>query len=347
MIPAISKERCLLCGEKGDVLYSGLSDARYTIPGCWTYRWCRGCRLAWLDPQPAPDQTWGLYPASYETHTVETAERRGSFFHDVKRRVRGALLAGFGYRNRRVGALWAGLAAILLRIRPVRELLGCSVMWLRGNRGGRLLDVGCGNGWFLSKMRDLGWQVWGVEPDAVAADLARTMRGLHVDTGTLEDVKLPDDFFDAVTLHHVIEHIPCPKRSLEECYRVVRAGGRLVIVTPNFESGGFQRFGPNCWHLEAPRHLYLYSLRSLQQCVEQAGFKTVQCCTMARTAKDVFILSELIRRNGGRIPENRRAPLGVRLRGVLFAVRQHAVLAFRKDYGEEILLVAEKPGGTR
>ena len=58
-------------------------------------------------------------------------------------------------------------------------------------KGGRLLDVGCGNGLFLEKMRNLGWEVVGVETDEKAVEVARKRFGLDIYHGTLEQVNFP------------------------------------------------------------------------------------------------------------------------------------------------------------
>lgn len=84
------------------------------------------------------------------------------------------------------------------------------IMYSDGARKGRLLDVGCGSGEFLAQMRELGWDVFGVEPDPQAARVAREQFGLTVWPGALAEASFPDGFFDAVTLNHVIEHVADP-----------------------------------------------------------------------------------------------------------------------------------------
>ncbi|MGH2395464.1 MAG: class I SAM-dependent methyltransferase [bacterium] len=122
---------------------------------------------------------------------------------------------------------------------------------------GRLLDVGCGSGRFLVHMRDLGWEVTGVEPDPVAVRVAHRSFHLNVASGTLEDAGFPESCVDVVTMNHVIEHVPDPISSLRECNRVLREGGRLVVVTPNVHSLGHWYFNHSWRGLEVPRHLQL------------------------------------------------------------------------------------------
>jgi hypothetical protein len=69
-IRAFPKASCLLCGELGTVLYSGLRDRLFSAPGTWHLKQCMRseCRLAWLDPAPLPEDL-GLAYKNYYTHT--------------------------------------------------------------------------------------------------------------------------------------------------------------------------------------------------------------------------------------------------------------------------------------
>src|SRR5206468_3931660 len=93
------------------------------------------------------------------------------------RRGRGAVLAaGFGYRDIVIGRAAAAVGRILFRIRILEDIVGGSVMWLHSSSCGRLLDVGCGGGHFLARMRSLGWRVQGVEPDTEAVRVCQPER---------------------------------------------------------------------------------------------------------------------------------------------------------------------------
>ena len=187
---------------------------------------------------------------------------------------------------------------MLSLVKPIKERVELGVMVLKRNGPGKLLDVGCGRGDFLAKMRDLGWEVVGLEPDERSAELAHKRFNLDVRKGTIEQAHFPDDTFDAITVNHVIEHLPDPIGSLQECKRILKKDGRLIIFTPNIESLGSRRFGKAWWHLDPPRHFYIFSPLSLKSCVEKTGFNVLALRTSARSANWMWVNSYLIHRNG-------------------------------------------------
>ncbi len=140
-------------------------------------------------------------------------------------------------------------------------------------RGGRrLLDVGCGSGRLLARHRALGWDVRGIEPNEAAARICRE-RGFSVASVSLEEAELPKAHFDAILLHHVIEHVRRPVDALRQVKETLAPGGLVVVVTPNVGGLGFRLYG-SCWYaLDAPRHLHLFDARTLKLLAERAGLE--------------------------------------------------------------------------
>lgn len=97
---------------------------------------------------------------------------------------------------------------------------------------GKLLDIGCATGKFLEMARSNGWDVYGVEISAYAANRARN-RGLNVHTGTLESASYDTGFFDIITAFDVLEHLVDPKGFLHEVRRILKPGGTFILLTPN------------------------------------------------------------------------------------------------------------------
>jgi SAM-dependent methyltransferase len=232
------------------------------------------------------------------------------------------------------------VGSALSRIGPLRAIVCGSVRWLEACEGGRLLDVGCGNGSFLDQMRQLGWDVTGVEPDGAAVTVAREKLGLRVFEGSLEEAGLPGGHYDAITMNHVIEHLPDPIVTLKECHRVLRPGGKLIVATPNINSMGSQVFGEHWRGLEVPRHLHLFCPQSLRMAAERAGLEVRALWTSARSAPWMYAASSFIRRDG-RLPGGSPEKTGalVRWQGLGFLAQEHGLFG-PGEAGEEIVMVA-------
>jgi len=213
-------------------------------------------------------------------------------------------------------------------------------MFLSSQKDGKLLDIGSGSGWFLENMQWLGWEVQGVDIDAVSAEKARK-RGVVVHIGTLEEQNYPDNMFDAITLAHVIEHLYNPVTTFRECYRILRPGGRLVVLTPNVESMGQKRFADSWQPLEPPRHLNLFTLKSIALAIKKTAFQIDKLYSRGNSAAHVWLLSSVIKSTGSYRPGK---PVGKRtkLKGYAFYMMEWLSLLWDKSVGEEIVLIGRK-----
>ena len=348
---------CLLCGARGTPLHAALRDRVFGAPGEWRMVACRACQVAWLDPRPTRADIGKAY-ATYYTHA---SQQTSAVFHSVVpsarhvERVRHRVAAWFrdaaeGVRSRRLGhpAPPASPGVTLLsrlaeRVPVMRDTAVLSVAGLPPGHGRRLLDVGCGSGEFLSRMRERGWAVIGVEPDPVAAAAARR-DDLDVRDGMLEDAAFADESFDAVVLSHVIEHVHDPIALLRECGRILRPGGRLVLTTPNLTSVGHRRFGADWRGLEPPRHLHVFSVESLASCVDQVGLAVSEVRTSARLVRGIWWVSHSIRHDAGR---RRRPPrIGAYLASWGMSLVEDVMRISEPRSSEEIVLFATKPAQT-
>ena len=145
-------------------------------------------------------------------------------------------------------------------------------------RKGRLLDVGSGFGFFLSEMKNRGWDVMGVEISQKAVAYGREVLGLTIHPGPMEKVSLPDNYFDAVTGFYVIEHLRYPMAFLGECYRVLKPGGFLLLRYPHTTpiKNLLQLLGIKNRLYDLPAHLSDFSPKMIQRCLERIGFRKCQ-----------------------------------------------------------------------
>jgi 2-polyprenyl-3-methyl-5-hydroxy-6-metoxy-1,4-benzoquinol methylase len=120
-------------------------------------------------------------------------------------------------------------------IRSFREIID-SIVDTLGTTSLSLLDVGCGPGTFLSLAQQVGFDVTGLELNSELANKAHTKTGLPVIIGDLMSAELSDRRFDVIAMLDLIEHLADPVSVLRRCYELLKAGGSLVVYTPNHNS---------------------------------------------------------------------------------------------------------------
>jgi SAM-dependent methyltransferase len=183
-----------------------------------------------------------------------------------------------------------------------RKLLGYEVgtkdPWF--DRPGKVLDVGCGTGWFLAQMRDRGWETDGVEISETAARLGIEKAGLRIFHGTLLDAKFPADCFDYVRLNHSFEHMTRPNETLREICRVLKPGGRVLIGVPNHGSLNAKIFGRYWWHLGVPVHPFNYSATNLTGLISRNGLQVESLTYNSDFSGVLGSLQIWLNRNNGR-----------------------------------------------
>jgi 2-polyprenyl-3-methyl-5-hydroxy-6-metoxy-1,4-benzoquinol methylase len=147
---------------------------------------------------------------------------------------------------------------------------------LRGAGTGRLLDVGCGKGWFLEAARERGWQVQGAELCAEVAQRTMERVGTQVYMGSIFDLDLPEETFDLVTMFDVIEHLETPIEALRICYRILKPGGALAISTPNLCGLGCTLLGAKAFAVWPDEHIFYFGPASIRRALRMADFADVK-----------------------------------------------------------------------
>jgi SAM-dependent methyltransferase len=212
----------------------------------------------YLDPRPVRAELTTIYPDHY--HAFTFTEDRFGFVYRVRRRLEARrLLAAAG------------------SLPP----------------DARILDVGCGDGFHLDLLAEFGtpgWQLEGVDLDSRAADAAEA-RGVLVHRGSIEELDLEPDHYDFAILIQTIEHVGDPAAVLRAIRRVLRPGGRVLVVTDNTGSLDFTIAKRRHWGgYHFPRHWYLFDAASLRRLATHTGFTVDELDTMVSPVNWVYSL---------------------------------------------------------
>lgn len=264
---------CPGCGGiPAGVEHADLADRSEHVPGRWNFLRCADCDSLFLSPRPTKEAISKAYAASYYTHESGLARNEEDNGTSVAWRLaNGYLNSRYGCRRQSATRLGRWVLPLLV---PIRQQLDFFYRHLP-RPAGRLLDVGCGNGAFLLRAREAGWNVQGIEPDPVAAGQALAA-GLSIHARDISACGAPSGGFDVVTLSHVLEHLHDPASMLASCRDLLRPGGMLWLATPNIQGVGHRAYASAWFPLEPPRHLFLSSARQLETMCRAAGFRRVR-----------------------------------------------------------------------
>jgi SAM-dependent methyltransferase len=167
----------------------------------------------------------------------------------------------------------------------------------RHRRPGRFLDVGCSIGTSLVAARRRGWTAVGLELALPAVEFARTRFSVDVRAASLSDPGLEPASFDAVLMHHTLEHLREPDRVLRQVHDVLVPGGVMYQSLPNHGSMKALLLGRHFGYGVTDEHLSHFTPRTLRLLVQRAGFAPLETFTLSYR-QDPRLLWDLCRRLG-------------------------------------------------
>jgi len=298
---------------------------------------CRACGLGYLNPRPAPESVGTFYPDNYECYQSPQPRRLRSLAQ-LRLRLERLVMAHY-YGNPRPEP--GMLDKVLCRV--------CGP-WLRPSNAslsavpyvgeGKLLDFGCGSGWYAHRMAQWGWKVTAMDFSKHAVEQVRRRYGIPTLMGSLPHPAVGRESLDVITMGQVLEHVHRPHDILAAAKQALRPGGLLVISVPNLESWGFRHFRRDWWPLDLPRHLLHFSPATLCRLVEGHGLQVESLRLLGRTSwmRRSFVFAH--KRSHGPI---RRGSLGIfrNLRTVTSLLTRWTVWTGQADC---ILLIARRQG---
>lgn len=167
------------------------------------------------------------------------------------------------------------------------ERMISSIVRLTTKRG-RLLDVGCGYGFFSKRARDQGFEVDALEIAPFERDCAAKLAGVNPIPIPFEDYDSRGNQYDAVLMSQVLEHAADVNQWVQKAWCLLRAGGVLCVAVPNF--GGLMRqvLGRRDPYVTPPAHLNYFTKQSLVILLEKHQFRAEPVRTISRIPYDAL-----------------------------------------------------------
>jgi len=198
---------------------------------------CANCDLAFVDPQPDEEEIKRFYSRHQTCYLGSYPKKEKSKLRDANREVK--------------------------RIRRL----------LKNARGISILDIGCSCGFLLKAATDAGWDAYGVDISEMETEYAQRKYQVKAITANFP-AKLPfkNSSFEVITMFDLLEHLTDPLKGLQECHRLLKDSGILVIGTPDFGHRRARIEQEKWGHLKPPEHLFYFSITTLRMMLEKAKF---------------------------------------------------------------------------
>lgn len=196
----------------------------------WQVYRCTNCGLGFLDPMPSEEEMKYLYGKEYFARSYDEGVEPNTL--EFKKR----------------------LSQETHRVR-----------FLRGfKRRGRILDIGCGNGYFFAACRDKGYEVQGLDISEWASEFAVKRLGIPVITAEIDSVGIPSDSYDIISMWHFLEHTRNPRMTISKVLSWLKSDGILIIDVPNYESTDARINWEEWVGWQLPYRLYHFTPGSLE-----------------------------------------------------------------------------------
>lgn len=244
---------CLICGEEGVIKYKNLKDGLVDSSFVYNVKWCKNDNVLWEDNSLTDFD----YSSIYKNYPSHKKQKNKKMFFEI--------LTNF---------LNFDVISFILK-----------------NKNSRVLDFGCGGGSLISALKEMKYDVFGVEKDIDLVNILKKEFGADKIKNFDNFNELEKNSFDIIVLSHVIEHLDDPIKSLTVLCSLLKNNGFILISTPNIDSLGHSFFKGNWRGLEVPRHRFVFSEKSLEAIINKCGAKSEKKFFPVGLARGIFVSS--------------------------------------------------------
>lgn len=260
---SVSNPACQICGETEGHQTHVATEMMFGMGSDFTYLECANCGCLQLLDAPADMQQY--YPANYYSFTRKEETHARDFLQRVIDRCRVRL-------QKRYEATGRGWLGHLVNDRKPRESKLTILRPLSLKSSDAVLDVGCGSGALLDDLAEAGFvDLYGIDPFN-AKDM-KTPHGVQIARRSIFEV---DGRFDVIMFHHSFEHISNPQETLIQVTKLLKDGGKCLIRIPVASSFAWKHYNTNWVQLDAPRHYFLHTEKSIRNIAANAGLEVTR-----------------------------------------------------------------------
>jgi ubiquinone/menaquinone biosynthesis C-methylase UbiE len=254
---------------------------------------CLDCRQKCIFPMPSDAEIGNLYPDDVQYYGENNANLINVNLKKVNKLVSYILYKKFNYPKKEndsvfikiIGSIFIKLCGEWLYRHPKFHVPVYK-------KNGILLEIGFGSGNALLNFKNLGWEVIGIETSKIRCEQMKIKNNIRTINTSGYKIPLENQTVDVIYMNQAFEHMPHPKLALQEYYRVLKSGGQIIMTVPNISCVQAQLSGSKWRGIEAPRHLYLYSKKTLNNILTLSGFKEVSIKPVSLSLIDLIKFRE-------------------------------------------------------
>lgn len=266
------KSRCDYChGKNFTKLFSG-KDLLNNLPGIFDVVRCVKCSLVCTNPRPSKQQMSFYYPETtpyfqHKTTIKKTGWRKFIYYLTLD--------LYFNYQFYIQNTVIAGALRILLfpyLFYPRLLLKSYGIpSWIPN---GRLLDIGCSYGNYLVEMKELGWNVRGIDLDWKSVNYGKTELGLDIVYCDFDSYETKDKF-DVISARMFLEHMFSPQKVLEKAKKMLKTNGQMIIIIPDFSGFESRLYKNYAYTLQLPTHLFHFTHTSIEKYLTRLKYSKI------------------------------------------------------------------------